>query len=189
LTAFDIMRSKAKIVLLVSAMLVFVAGILCFRGVLSTPRDFSSPQAAIRLVDESGSPLSGIEVGRNWYDSDCNKEGSDKAVTDESGISAFPKVPASVGLFTGAWKKAYSRFGMCGSGNGTYTTIYVRYHGRCEVVPKGKPLHPVGQSAQDPDGVWFSTSVDSQSNTMATLTFPQKARDIEYVLSSRAHSQ
>jgi hypothetical protein len=179
------MHPKAKFALLIPGVLVLVAGLMCFRGVLSTPRDFSSPQTVIRLVDESGSPVSGIEVGRNWYDGDCNKEGSDKAVSDQGGISAFPKVPASVGLFTGAWKKACGRLGMCGSGNGTYTTIYVRYHGFCEVAPKDKPLHPVGKSSQDPDGVWFHTSVDSQSNTMASLTFPQNTGSIEYVLSSR----
>ena len=183
------MHSKTKFALLISGVLVFAAGLVCFRGVLSTPRDFSSPQTIIRLVDESGAPLSGIEVGRNWYDSDCNKEGSDKAVSDQAGISAFPKVPTSVGLFTGAWRKAYTRLGMCGSGSGTYTTIYVRYHGLCKVVPKGKPLHAVGLSYQDSDGVWFSTSADSQSNTLANLTFPQKARNIDYVLSSTAHSQ
>jgi len=180
------MRTKVKFFSLISGLLVLVACLLCFGGVLSTPRDFSSPQTMIRLVDDSGSPLGGIEVGRNWYDSDCNKEGSETAVSDRAGISVFPKVPASVGLFTGAWRKAYSKLGMCGSGNGTYTTIYVRYHGLCEVVPRGKPLHPVGQSNQDPDGVWFNSSVDSQSNTMASLTFPHKTRSIKYVLSSRS---
>ena len=131
--------------------------------------------------------MSGIEVGRNWYDSDRNSEGAEKALSDQAGLSVFPKIPASVGLFTGAWRKAYSKLGMCASGSGTYTTIYVRYRGLCEVAPKDKPLHPVGQSTQDPDGVWFDASVDSQSNTMARLTFPQKAVSIEYVLSSRPH--
>jgi hypothetical protein len=179
------MRSKAKIVMLVSALLLFAAGIVCL-GVLSTPRDFSSPHTIIRLIDESGSPLSGIEVGRNWYDTDCNMDGSEKAFTDQAGISEFPKVPATVGFFNGSWRKAYNSLGMCGGGSGTYTTIYIRYHGLCAVVPRGKPLHPVGHSDQDPDGVWFYTSVDSQSNTIASLTFPHNTRSIEYVLSCRS---
>jgi hypothetical protein len=181
------MHSNARFALLISGVLFLVAGFAWFRGVLSTPRHFSSPQTIIRLVDENGSPVSGIEVGRNWYDGDCNKEGGDKVLSDQAGISAFPRVPANVGLFTGTWRKACGKLGMCGSGSGTYTTVYVRYRGLCEVAPKDKPLHPVGQSNQDPDGVWFNTSVDSQSNTMASLTFPQKPGNIEYVLSSSSH--
>jgi hypothetical protein len=170
-------------------MAVFAGGLLLVGGCLSIPRDFSSPQTVIRLVDQNGSPLGGIEVGRNWYDSDCNKEGSDSKMTDQNGISQFAKVPASVGLFTGSWRKTYLSLGMCGPGSGTCTTAYVRCHGLCKVVPLNKPLHPAGQSYQDSDGVWFHTSTDSQSNTMANLTFPHKTKNIDYTLSSTAQAR
>ena len=184
------MRSKAKFVLLITGVLTLVGCVLFAIGILSTSRDFSSPQTIIRLVDENGFPLSGIEVGRDWYDSDCNKEGHDQAVTDQAGIAEFSRVPARVGLFTGAWKKAYTSLGMCESGSGTWTKIYVRYHGLCKVAPKDKPLHPVGHSNQDPDGVWFYTNTDSLSNTMANLSFPGKTKNIDYVLvSSKIHSE
>lgn len=181
------MRPKHKFILLITAVLVFGGALLLFGGILSAPRDFSSPQTVIRLVDDNGSPLSGIEVGRAWHDSDCNADGHDVILTDKTGVSVFPRVPASVGLFTGVLRKSCSVVMACGSGSGTYTTVYVRYHGQCKVVPKGKPLHPVGQSNQDPDGVWFYTSTDSQSNTVANLTFPPKAKNIDYVLSSSPH--
>ena len=72
----------------------------------------------------------------------------------------------------------------CGSGSGTQTVIFVRYHGFCKVVPMGKPPHPTGEANQDPDGVWFYSSADSQGNTTAHLTFPQKITNIDYVLLS-----
>ena len=182
------MKSRAKLILLSCAALVFVGGLFLGSGCLSTPRDFSSPQTTIRLVDENGSPVGGIEVGRSWYDSDRNTDGHDTVISDQGGIAQFSKVSARVGLFTGSGRKAASFFGICGSGSRTHTKIYVRYHGLCKVVPKGKTLHPVGQSNQDPDGVWFYTSTDSQTNTMANLTFPQKTTNIDYVLvSSRFH--
>ena len=158
-------------------------------GFLSTPRDFSSPPTTIRVVDQSGASIRGVEVSRNWYDSDCSTEGGDKTLTDQTGTSQFSKVPASVGLFTGVWRKAYSRFGMCGSGSGTRTTIYVRYRGRYDVVPQGKPVHAVGQSYRNPDGVWFLSSTDSQSNTLVALTFPPRTKTIDYVLSSSPRSE
>jgi hypothetical protein len=181
------MRSRTKFILLSSSTVIFAGGLLLVDGCLSTPRDSSSPETVIRLVDENGSPLGGIEVARNWYDSDRNKEGSDSRITDQNGISQFAKIPASVGLFTGFWRKTYLSLGMCGPGSGTHTTIYVRYHGPCKVVPTSKPLHPAGRSYQDPDGVWFYTSTDSQSNTMANLTFPHKTKNIDYALSSSPH--
>jgi hypothetical protein len=177
-------RPKPKFILLIAAVLVLGGALLLSGGILSAPRDFSSPQTVIRLVDDNGSPLSGIEVGRAWHDSDLNTDGHDVILTDKTGVSVFAKVPASVGLFTGSLRKTCSLVMPCGSGSGTCTTIHVRYHGQCKVVPKGKPVHPVGQSNQDPDGVWFYTDRDSQSNTMANLTFPPKAQNIDYVLSS-----
>ena len=177
-------KVKLPVLVLAAGSLVSIGCLLFFGGILSSPRDFSSPEVIIRLVDERGSPVNVTEVGRNWYDSDCNKEGTDRALTDEAGISRFPKVPANVGVFTGAWRKAYSLLGMCGSGNGAHTTVYVRYQGSCSVVPKGKPLHPVGRSNQDADGVWFDTSIDIRSNTLANLSFPPTAKHIDYTLSS-----
>jgi hypothetical protein len=179
------MRSKAKIVFLIVGSLILFFYVLFAIGVLSTPRDFSSPQAVIRLLDENGTPLAGIEVGRNWYDSDIGKDGNDQVMTDRAGIARFPKVPASVGLFTGAWRKAYMSLGMCGGSSGASTTIYVRYHGLCTVVPKDKPLRKKGQSSyQDADGIWFYASTDNHSNTMAHLDFPDQTKNIDYVLSS-----
>jgi hypothetical protein len=156
------MRSKAKIVFSIVGPLILVLFLLFAIGVLSTPRDFSSPQVVIRLLDENGTPLGGIEVGRNWYDSDIGKDGSDQVMTDRAGIARFPKIPASVGLFTGAWRKAYMSLGMCGAGSGTSTSIYVRYHGLC---------------------------TDSQSNTMANLSFPRQTKNIDYALSSSVHGK
>jgi hypothetical protein len=178
------MRSSAKFLLLGSGSVVLAGGLLFVGGCLSTPRDFASPQTSIRIIDRSGSPFTGIEVTRSWYDSDTGKEGRDDAMTDQTGASRFSKIPASVGWFTGAWRRAYSRFGMCSSGNGTQTRVSIRYPGRYDVLPQGKPLHSVGQSFQDPDGVWFVASADRQSNTVVELTFPSKSRTIDYVLSS-----
>jgi hypothetical protein len=177
--------SKPKIAVLIAGL--FVLGgtmLLLFGGILSTPRDFSSPGTTIRLVDEKGYPMSGIEVGRAWYDGDLNVDGHDVGLTDKTGVCLFSKVPANVGLFTGTLRKTGSFFVPCGSGSGTYTTIYVRYHGIYKVVPKGKTLHSVGMSNQDPDGVWFDASTDALSNTLANLTFPMKAKTIDYILSA-----
>ena len=73
---------------------------------------------------------------------------------------------------------------MCGVGSGTHTSVYVRYHGQCKVVPKDKPLIPFGIAFRDPEGVQFNTSTDSQSNTMAWLSFPNETKNIDYTLSS-----
>lgn len=175
---------KARFVFMVSGVLILVVGLLFAMGILSMPRDFSSPQAVIRLVDGKGAPLAGIKVVRNWYDSDRGRQGSDQVVSDQAGIARFSEVPANVGPFTGAWRKAYTSLGMCGAGSGTSTTVYVRYHGICNVSPKSKTLRKVGQSNQDPDGVWFDSSTDSGSNTMVNLSFPGTTKNIDYVLVS-----
>ena len=182
------MRSLSKILLVSSGCIVIAGGLLFAVGVLSKPRDFSSPSTRIQIIDQSGMPISGVEVGRNWYDSDCGKEGSDIVKTDQTGTAQFSKVPANVGLFTGALRKALTSFGRCGSGNGTWTTIYVRYAGRYDVVPKDKSLRPTGQTYQDPDGVTFYVDTDSLSNTLANLSFPIKTKTIDYVLSAKPHS-
>jgi hypothetical protein len=88
-------------------------------------------------------------------------------------------------LFTGSWRKTYTLLGMCGSGNGTSTRIYVRYHGAWSVAPKAKSIQLVGRAFWDTDGVWFYTSADDQSNTMTNLTFPRNAKTIEYVLAAK----
>jgi hypothetical protein len=179
------MRISAKLILSGSSIVV-LAGVLLFAGgCLSTPRDFASPPATIRVVDQSGVSISGLEVGRDWYDSDSGKDGHDDAVTDQTGSYQFSKIPASVGLFTGTWRKMYTSLGMCGSGSGTHTTIYVRYHGLYDVVPKGKTLHPAGMTYQDQDGVWFDVGVDSLSNTLVDLKFPDRTKTIDYELSSK----
>ena len=98
-------------------------------------------------------------------------------------------MPASVGIFTGAWRKAYSFLGMCGSGSGTDTKIDVRFRGVYDVVPKGKTLHPVGQSHQDSDGIWFVADSDSNSNTMVSLSFPTNAKIIDYDLLAKHHGE
>jgi len=179
------MRARLILPLLIMGAVVLGAGLLFLLGISSKPRHFSSPETFIHLVDENGSPLANIEVGRNWYDSDLQKEGSETTNTDIRGLARFQRVPASVGVFTGAGTKALGFFSPCGAGSGTRTTIYVRYHGTCTVVPKNRKLHPEGQSNRDQDGVWFSTSTDSKSNTLANLTFPEKMESIDYVLSSK----
>ena len=171
---------------IMSGSTIVLAGVLLFAGgCLSTPRDFSSPAATVRVVDQSAAPITGLEVSRCWYDSDVGKDGRDSATPGQSGAYIFPKIPADVGLFTGAWRKTYSHLGMCGAGSGTYTTISIRFPGRYDVLPRDKPLHPVGQSHQDPDGVWFISDLDSNSNTLVSLTFPSKSKSIDYVLSAR----
>ena len=99
------MRVKARFVFMVCGALILVVGLLFAMGILSMPRDFSSPQTVIRLVDGKGAPLAGIRVVRNWYDSDSGKEGNDQVVSDPAGIARFSKVPANVGPFTGAWER------------------------------------------------------------------------------------
>ena len=179
------MRLAIKLILASSGVLVAAGGFLLFCGVLSTPRDFSSPSASVQVMDRSGAPIDGVEVSRNWCDSDCGTEGSDRAVADQPCHFQFSKVPASVSFFTGAWRKTYSTLGICGSGSGTYTRINVRFRGVYEVVPKGKTLHPVGQSHQDSDGVWFVADLDNNSNTIVSLSFPTNAKNIDYELSAK----
>ena len=183
------MRLATKLILVTSSVLVAAGGFLMFGGVLSAPRDFSSPSGSIQVVDQTGAPIDGVGVSRNWYDSDCGTEGSDQAVADQPGHFHFSKVPATVNLFTGAWRKTYSTLGMCGSGSGTYTKINVRFRGVYDVEPKGKTLHPVGKSHQDSDGVWFVADLDSSSNTMVSLSFPTNARMIDYELSAKHHRE
>ncbi len=179
------MRLAAKSILVSSGVLVRAGGFLIFGGVLSTPRDFSSPSASVEIIDQVGAPIDGVEASRNWYDSDCGTEGSDRATADQPGQFHFSKVPASVSLFTGAWHKTYSTLGMCGSGSGTYTKINIRFQGIYDVVPKGKTLRAVGQSHQDSDGVWFVADLDGNSNTIVQLTFPTDANVIDYELSAK----
>jgi len=119
------MRFAIKCILAGSGLITF-GGFLVLGGVLSIPRDYSTPSASITIIDQKGAPIDGIEVSRYWYDSDCGTEGLDRAVADQPGHFEFPKVPARIGIFTGAWRKAYSLFGMCGSGSGTDTKIDVR---------------------------------------------------------------
>jgi len=180
-----IIRLSAKITLLSCGIIAVVAVLLFASGILSTPRDFSSPQTTIRIVDQSGTALTDLQVSRNWYDSDTGKEGCESAVANQAGDYTFPKVPANVGVFTGTWRKAYSTLGMCGAGSGTYTKVNVRFQGRYDVLPQGKTLHPVGQSQQDQDGVWFISDFDSASNTLVSLTFPSATKIIDYTLTSK----
>jgi len=181
------MHSSTKLIFLSSGLLVLAGGLLLIGGCLSTPRDYSAPVAVIRVANQNGEPMEGVEVSRRWYDSDCGNEGRERVYTDQSGTSQFSKVSANVGLFTGAWRKTYSHLGMCASGSGTQTTIFVRYRGRFDVEPQGKTLHPIGESQQDQDGVWFLVSIDSQSNTLVELSFPAKTKSINYAISSKRH--
>lgn len=153
-------------------------------GLLSVPRDFSSPPSTIQITDQSGAPIDGVEVSRNWDDSDCDKMGSEMVKTDEAGNARFAKVPAKVGLFTGTLRKTSTCLGSCASGSGTATHIFVRYPGRYNVVPKDKTLRPMGHSFQDSDGVIFYVGTDSLSNTTVQLTFYKKIKDFSYVLVS-----
>jgi hypothetical protein len=185
------MRIYTKLFLLSPVAVVLAGGLLFVGGCLSTPRDFSSPSTSIRIVDQSGAPMSGLEVGRNWIDSDSNTDGDDTIRTGVDGTAHFPKIPANVGVFTGVLRKTITSLGPCGSGSGTWTTIYVRFSGNYDVAPKDKPLHKGKYSSvadQDEDGVTFYTGFDSGSNTMANLSFPKKTKTIDYVLSAKPHS-
>jgi hypothetical protein len=185
------MRLYAKVCLMTFGTIVLAAVLLFAGGCLSAPRDFSSPSATIRVVGDGSIPLTGLEVGRNWYDSDVGSDGTDTAVENPNGGYSLPKIPASVGVFTGAWRKTYSHLGMCGRGSGTYTQIHVRFRGQYDVLPQGKSLHAVGQHGahQDSDGVWFASRLDSQSNTLVSLTFPPKTKNIDYVLAARPQAR
>lgn len=176
------MRLAIKLTLVSSGVLFVAGGFLMLGGVLSIPRDCSAPSASIKIVDQNGASIDGVEVSQSWHDSDCGTEGLDRAVSDQPGHFQFSKVPARVGIFTGAWRKAYSYLGTCGSGSGTYTEIDVRFSGVYDVVPKGKTLHPVGHSHQDSDGIWFVADLDGNSHTMVSLTFPTNAKIIDYAL-------
>lgn len=181
---------RRLIIGLITVMALFVMGTLLFAvGVLSTPRDYSSPTVTIRILDRDGKPLKDLDVSRSWHDADCGTEGSESAKADQSGVFRFPKVPAKVGLFTGAVHKALYCFASCGAGSGTSTEIWVRFRGLCDVTPFGKSLHLVGQSHQDEAGVWFCQSTDSFSNTTVDLTFPGTMTNIDYVLSSTVASE
>jgi hypothetical protein len=177
------MHSKARFIFLIIGSILLAVWALFAAEVLSTPRDFSSPQTIIRLCDENDAAVVGFEVSRHWYDSDLGTEGSAQVITDSNGVASFPKVPANVALFTGVLRRAIGHFAMCGFGSGTRTIIYVRCHGLCTVAPKDKPLTKVGRSNQDADGVWFDSSNDSESNTLVHLSFPQQAKAIDYKLS------
>ena len=184
------MRTYTKFILLSLIAVVLAGGLMFIGGCLSIPRDFSSPSTSIRFVDQNGVPMSGLEVGRSWYDSDSNTDGHETTRTGIDGTAQFLKIPAKVGVFTGALRKTVTSLGPCGSGSGTWTTIYVRFTGKYDVVPKDKPLHKTKYgSHQDQDGVTFYTDLDRRSNTMANLSFPAKTKSIDYVLSAKPHSQ
>lgn len=160
---------------------IFLAGVMVFAGgCLSTPRNFSSPPSRIHIVDQGGAPMSGIEVNRSWYDSDLHTDGHETIKTSLDGTAQFSKIPAKVGVFTGALRKTVTNLGPCGSESGTWTTFYVRFHGQCDVSPKNRPSHDV---------VSFRTTVDSQSNTVADLSFPNKSKSIDYELEAKPHDQ
>jgi hypothetical protein len=180
------MQPTTKFTRLNRVAVTLAGALLLVSGCLSTPRDFSSPATSIRIVDQNGAPMSGIEVSRNWYDSDSLKEGRETVATDQTGTSLFPKVPASVGLLTGSWRKSYTSLGMCPSGSGTSTRVFVRFPGIYDVVPKDRLLHQTEHGSQvDAGGVFFYTDLDSHSNTTANLSFPAKCKTIDYVLSAK----
>lgn len=178
------MNPRSRSGLVFGSFLALVPILWCATALFWTVRDFSSPAITLRLVDEKGSPQSGLKVQRRWYDSDLHKEGSDDVVSDEAGVARFAKVWAHVGPFTGSFRRVIRFFASCGVGSGTSTSIGVSYHGLCTVVPKGKLLHPVGLVQQDPQGVYFAASSDSESNTYVSLTLSPKAANFEYVLVS-----
>ena len=130
-----------------------------------------------------------LEVGRSWHDSDLGKSGSDSAEADRNGAYHFARIPADVGLFTGAGLKAIGLFGICGLGSGTSTEVSVRFRGRYEVSPQQRSRPPAGLSHQDPDGVQLSPALDGNSNTLVSLTFPSKSRSIDCVLSARRKAE
>ena len=177
------------------SVVVIGGGLLLTGGCLSSPRDYSSPPITIIIVGENGAPLSNVEVSRHWYDSDCLTKGSETNITDITGTAKFQKIPANVGLFTGAWRKAHDNLAPRGSSSGTSTYVLIRFAGIYDVVPKDRPLHkmkygdPSYAHYEDQDGVLFHTSTDNRSNTVTVLTFPDKSKTIDYVLSAKSQIQ
>ena len=153
-----------------NCLLALLAGGLSLAGgCLSTPRDFSSPPTTLKIVGENGAPLSGVKVSRHWDDSDCNLRGSETNQTDLNGTVRFPPIPADVGLFTGAWRKAHDNLAPRGSASGTCTSLRVYFFGAYDMAPKDSPLHMIEATQglfADKDGVDFYTSVDGRSNSM-----------------------
>jgi hypothetical protein len=113
-------------------------------------------------------------------------------MTDLTGTAKFPKIPANVDLFTGALRKAHDNLAPRGSASGTSTSIRIRFVGIYDVVPRNSPLHKIQYAHdlyEDKDGVIFYTSFDSRSNTMTEITFPEKSKLIDYVVSAKSRSQ
>jgi len=113
-------------------------------------------------------------------------------MTDPTGTARFPKIPANVGLFTGAWRKTHDNLAPRGSAGGTTTTIEIRLAGVYDVKPKDGTLHQInaGGLYADKDGVCFYTYFDtSRSNMMTAITFPDKSNLIDYVVSAKSQRQ
>jgi hypothetical protein len=182
------MRLLTKFIWFNSTIIIFAGGLLLTGGCLSSPRDFSSPATTIKIVNENGAPLSNVEVSRHWDDSDCDTSGSETNMTDLTGIAKFPKIPANVGLFTGAWRKTHDNLAPRGSASGTSTTIQIRLAGIYDVMPKDGQLHEIKTAHdlyEDKDGVIFYTSADGM---MTAITFPEKSKLIDYVVSAKTKS-
>jgi len=60
-------------------------------------RLIASPDSKIRIVDDSGRPLSGVRVVREWRTSE-EQHGQGAAVTDSSGAVSFPQQAVHISL-------------------------------------------------------------------------------------------
>ena len=193
LGCFCIMRLLTRFPRFSSSIIVFASGMLLAGGCLSSPRDYSSPPTTIKIVSgENGAPLSNVEVIREWDDSDCETKGSDTMMTDQTGTARFPKIPAKVGLFTGAWRKTHDNLGPRGAGSGTTTTIEIRLMGVYDVKPKDGALHKLNAGGLYDDNYGFlcyTFFYTNRSNMMTAVTFPDNSKLIDYVLSAKSRSQ
>jgi len=76
----------------------------------------ASPNSKIRLLDESGRPLTGVRVVREWRTSE-EQRGQTEAVTDSSGTVSFPRQTVHISLLKRITKPLLIRVpASCGPG-------------------------------------------------------------------------
>jgi hypothetical protein len=62
-----------------------------------------SPDCKLHVVDQAGTPLTGIRVVRAWETSE-GKKGTAEALTDTNGEVSFPKIETSISALTKVFK-------------------------------------------------------------------------------------
>jgi hypothetical protein len=77
------MKARIKHVLIKLFLVVVILAFWPYRLIVS-------PHSRIRIVDDSGRPLTGVLVVRDWRSSE-NHQGQDESTTDASGVVSFPR--------------------------------------------------------------------------------------------------